>query len=335
MSQDLPDYITYFLDPSHFDHPVNEVKLVQTHISFVIIAGDFVYKFKKPVDFGFLNFSTLEKREFYCAEELKLNRRLCPDIYLSTMTVNKMDGGFCFNGEGELVEHCLQMKKMDLQQMMGDVIGRGELTNETLEQIAHTLNDFYNNADGNLDLDEFGTAKAVSGNVLENFEQTENFIGGGALSQEQFDDIKKFSEDFLTQEQLFLDRAQDHLKDCHGDLYSANICLGEKIHIFDCIEFNERFRFSDVAADVAFLAMDLDFLGLPQQSTFFIDTFVNITKDDTLMIMLPFYKCYRAYVRGKIGLFTASDPNVDADTAKACTENAAKYFALAHSYATA
>lgn len=335
MSQDLPDFINYFLDPTHFDHPVTEVKLVQTHISYVLIAGEFVYKFKKPVDFGFLNFSTLEKRGFYCAEELRLNRRLCEEIYLETMTVNKTADGFCFNGDGELVDHCLKMVKMDLDMMMGDVIGRGELTSDTLDKIAIRLNDFYTNADGNLSTDEFGTAKGVSGNVLENFDQTETFIGGGALTQEQFDSIKKFSVDFLTQEQLFLDRAKDHLKDCHGDLYSANICLGEKIYIFDCIEFNERFRYSDVAADVAFLAMDLDFLGLPDQSDYFIDSFIKITGDTGLKTMLPFYKCYRAYVRGKIGLFTASDPNVDAKTAKVCTENAAKYFALAHSYATA
>ncbi len=334
MSQ-LPEFITYFLDPDHFNHPVDEVKLVQTHISFVLIAGDYVYKFKKPVNFGFLDFSTLEKRKFYCEEELRLNRRLCEEIYLETMTVNKTPYGFSFNGNGEIVEYCLKMQTMDLSQMMGDVIGRGELTNDMLDQIAATLNDFYQRAEADLDVNEFGTAKAVAGNVLENFDQTESFIGGDALSQQQFDDIKKFSIDFLSQEQLFLDRAKDHLKDCHGDLYSANICLGEKIYIFDCIEFNERFRFSDVAADVAFLAMDLDFQGLPEQSEYFINSFVAMTDDQTLKTMLPFYKCYRAYVRGKIGLFTASDPNVDAETAKVCTDNAKKYFALAHSYATA
>ena len=331
----LPAFITYFLDPEHFDHPVDEVKLVQTHISFVIIAGEFVYKFKKPVDFGFLNFSTLEKRKFYCEEELRLNRRLCEEIYLETGTVNQAGDGFAFNGDGEVVEYFLKMQRMDLSQMMGDVIRRGELTNDMLAQIAVTLDEFYNKADGNLDINEFGTAKAVSANVLENFEQTETFIGSDALSQSQFDDIKTFSVDFLSQEQLFLDRAKEHLKDCHGDMYSANICLDKKIYIFDCIEFNERFRFSDVAADVAFLAMDLDFLGLPEQSAYFIETFVKVTNDQTLMSVLPFYKCYRAYVRGKIGLFTASDPNVDAETVKGCIADAEKYFALAHSYATA
>jgi aminoglycoside phosphotransferase family enzyme len=334
MSQ-LPEFITYFLNPDHFNHPVDEVKLVQTHISFVLIAGDFVYKFKKPVNFGFLDFSTLEKRKFYCEEELRLNRRLCEEIYLETLTVNKTPDGFCFAGEGEIVEHCLKMKRMDLNQMMGDVIGRGELTNDMLDQIATTLNDFYNQANAHLDVHEFGTAQAVAGNVLENFDQTEAFIGGDALSRQQFADIKRFSLEFLKQEQLFLDRARDHLKDCHGDLYSANICLGEKIYIFDCIEFNERFRFSDVAADVAFLAMDLDFLGLPDQSEYFIKSFIKVTDDQTLMTMLPFYKCYRAYVRGKIGLFTAGDPNVDPETAKICTANAKKYFALAHAYAIA
>jgi uncharacterized protein len=125
------------------------------------------------------------------------------------------------------------------------------------------------------------------------------------------------------------------IRDCHGDLYSANICLADRIYIYDCIEFNERFRYCDVASDVAFLAMDLDFYGLDHLASRLIHSFVQATGDQGLMTMLNFYKCYRAYVRGKIGLFTAADPAVDPAVKDVCTENAARYFRLALRYARA
>jgi hypothetical protein len=176
----------------------------------------------------------------------------------------------------------------------------------------------------------------VSVNVLENFEQTQGFIGCPALSREQFEAISGYARAFLAKEGLFAARiAEGRIRDCHGDLYSANICLDEQIHIYDCIEFNQRFRYCDVASDVAFLAMDLDFHGLPELSTYFIDQFRRAADDATLPGMLNFYKCYRAYVRGKIGLFTAHAPEVDPATSENCLALAKKYFALAQRYAAA
>ena len=137
------------------------------------------------------------------------------------------------------------------------------------------------------------------------------------------------------QTELFAERqAAGHICDCHGDLYSANICLADRVYIYDCIEFNQRFRYCDVASDVAFLAMDLDYHGLTQLSTYFIDRFVAASKDPGLLEMLNFYKGYRAYVRGKIGLFTASDPAVDAQFRTQCIDDATRYFRLAEQYAT-
>ncbi len=332
-NDNLPGYITALLQSDIYDHPAKDIQLVQTHISFVLLAGDFVYKFKKPVDFGFLDFSSLEKRQACCEQELILNRRLCPDIYLDLITVTSEGDGFAINGSGEVAEYGVKMVRMPEQQMMVNLIKQGKVGKEQIDGLVDTLVPFYQQADRNDEIDGFGTAKSVAVNVLENFEQTEGFIGNGAISQEQFDKIAAWAKEFLTRDELFAQRITGgYVRDCHGDLYSANICLADKVYIYDCIEFNQRFRYCDVASDIGFLAMDLDFHGLQELSNYCIDQFCERSGDTGLKEMLNFYKCYRAYVRGKIGLFTASDPAVDEAVKKSSIEAAAKYFALAESY---
>lgn len=330
----LPPYVQYLQQPSSYSHPVESVQLLQTHISFVLVAGDFVYKWKKPVNFGFLDFSTLEKRKYYCEQELMLNRRLCPDLYVDVVTLNRAGGQYGLNGSGDVVEYGVKMARMPEERMMGRVIAAGQLNFGHLDSIIEVLVPFYQRAEGTGAIGEFGRAASVAINVLENFDQTEPFVDQGAISRAQFLRIGDYARAFLRQEQLFEGRrAAGKIRDCHGDLYSANICLTDPVRIFDCIEFNERFRYSDVAADVAFLAMDLDFHGLEEFSRYFIDRFVTVSADSGLMGMLDFYKCYRAMVRGKINLFTASDPAVDASVAVQCKESAARYFNLAERYA--
>ncbi|HIJ79034.1 MAG: hypothetical protein OEY01_08455 [Desulfobulbaceae bacterium] len=332
----LPPFIQFMLQPEIYPHPVSEVTLVQTHISYVLLAGDYVYKIKKPVDFGFLNFTTLEKRRHFCEQELVLNRRLCPDLYLGLATVTQEGDTFALDGAGVPVDYAVKMARMPEEAMMAKAIARGEVTESTLDAIVDLLVPFYEKADGGEQIKEFGTAKAVSVNVLENFEQTQGFIGCPALSQAQFDAISSYARDFLGKQDLFASRIQaGRVRDCHGDLYSANICLADEIYIFDCIEFNQRFRYCDVASDVAFLAMDLDFHGLAPLSDYFISRFCGASGDSDLKKMLNFYKCYRAYVRGKIGLFTAHAPEVDEVTKQGCFAQAKKYFELAERYATA
>jgi len=333
----LPPFLQALLQPARYDHPAADIRLVQTHISSVILAGDFVYKFKKPVNFGFLDFSDLEKRRLCCEQELLLNRRLCPDIYLGMVTVtSEPDGGYALNGPGSVVEYGVKMARMPEERMMGHLIRAGELREEHIDALVTVLADFYRRAEGGGEITRFGTAEAVAVNVLENFEQTQSFIGQGALRQEQFDSIRSYAQKFLGNEALFQQRIDGgYIRDCHGDLYSANICLADKVYIYDCIEFNQRFRYCDVASDVAFLAMDLEYYGLDSLAGRFIEQFVRATGDHGLMEILNFYKCYRAYVRGKIGLFTAADSAVDPVARKANIENAARYFRLAQRYATA
>lgn len=331
----LPLFLQALLHADRYDHPAPDLRLLQTHISYVILAGDFVYKFKKPVNFGFLDFSDLEKRRTCCQQELLLNRRLCPDIYLGMVKVTAAPGGdVTLNGQGEVIEYGIKMKRMPEERMMARLIRSGELRVEHIDALVEVLADFYHRAEGGGEISRFGTAAAVGLNVLENFDQTRAFIGQGALSQDQFEQIGGYARGFLSREELFQQRiAGGYIRDCHGDLYSANICLADKVYIYDCIEFNQRFRYCDVASDVAFLAMDLDFYGLDELARRFIDRFSRKTADAGLAAMLNFYKCYRAYVRGKIGLFTANDPSVDPAVKIACLENAAQYFILAQRYA--
>lgn len=332
----IPPYIQYLQQESSYPHPAQDISLVQTHISFVLLAGTKVYKWKKPVDFGFLDFSTLEKREHFCLQELELNRRLCPELYEELVTINKEGDGFCLNGRGEVVEFGIRMARMPEERMMGRIVAAGGLDRGHLDGIIGQLVPFYVSAAGDEKIRSFGTASSVAVNVLENFEQTEGFVDQGAITRTEFDSIVHYAKEFLDQEGRFQARIDaGKIRDCHGDLHSANICLSEPVAIFDCIEFNQRFRYADVAADVAFLAMDLDFHGETDLSDYFIEQFVDKSNDPTLLGMLDFYKCYRAYVRGKIALFTASDPALDGKSAAKCVREAQKYFALAGRYAAA
>ena len=333
-SELLPPFIKSLLQPEAYPHRADEIRLIQTHISYVLLAGEFVYKIKKPLDFGFLNFATLEKRKYFCEQELLLNRRLCPDIYLEVVPVVGIGGTHRLGHDGEPVEFAVKMARLPEERMMYRVIARGELRSSHLDRIIDILEPFYAKAEGGAAIRSFGTAAAVGRIILENLEQIEPFVGGRALSRQTFGVIASYTRDFLGQKALFEQRIEAGcVRDCHGDLYSANICLADKVHIFDCIEFNERYRYGDLASDVAFLAMDLDFNGLRDLSAYFIERFIRDTGDKTLDRMLRFYKCYRAMVRGKVGLLTAREPEVDEGAREEALTRAGRYFALAREYA--
>jgi uncharacterized protein len=334
IKNNLPAHIRFLLDPAAFPHPAPSIELVQTHISYVILAGDYVYKLKKPVDFGFLDFSTLAKRKHFCHQELLLNRRLCPSIYLDLVEITQDNSKLSLNGPGEPVEYAVKMARMPAEGMMGKMIERGELGRRDLDRIINVLEPFYERARTGAEINRFGTVEAVGRNVFENLRQLEPFLGGPALKAEEHQLLVSFARVVLAREEIFNQRIEaGRIRDCHGDLYSANICLAEKVYIFDCIEFNDRFRYSDVASDIAFLAMDLDYHGLEELSGYFISRFEEDTGDSTLRQVLRFYKCYRATVRGKIGLLTSHEPEVELAERQEALARARRYFALALNYA--
>jgi aminoglycoside phosphotransferase family enzyme len=321
------------MKPDAYDEDPGSIELVQTHISFVFLTNNFVYKVKKAVDFGFLDFTTLEKRRFFCEKELELNRRLCGDMYLEVVPINRSNV-IKMKGEGETVEYAVKMKRLPQEKMLSRLLEENKADSKLIGKIAKTIAEFHSKAETNRRINEFGSLAIIEANWKENFEQTEEYIGKTILT-EKFKLIHEKVEAFMKRNvSLFEKRiAEGRIRDCHGDIHSDNIFVTDRIYIFDAIEFNERFRYSDVAADVAFLAMDLDFKGQTDLSNFFIDKYVEYSDDQKLIRLLPFYKCYRAYVRGKVVSFKLQDPNVRSREKNTALKEAKAYFKLAATYA--
>ncbi len=315
-----------------YDEAPGSIELIQTHISFVFLTSNFVYKVKKAVDLGFLDFTTLEKRRFFCEKELELNRRLCGDMYLEVVPINKSDA-IKIKGEGETVEYAVKMKRMPQEKMMSTLLEKNMVDTGLVERIAKIIAEFHSKAETNRRISEFGSS-AIETNWKENFEQTEEFVGKTIIMKD-FKLIRQRVEAFIKRSvSLFEKRiAETRIRDCHGDIHSGNIFVTDGIYIFDAIEFNERIRYTDVAADVAFLAMDLDFRGRSDLSDFFVERYIKYSGDRELTKLLPFYKCYRAYVRGKVTSFKLKDPSVGREDKSEAIEEAKAYFKQASTYA--
>jgi uncharacterized protein len=321
------------LNSETYPEPTSKVELIQTHISFVFLTDQYVYKIKKPVNFGFLDFSTLDKRRSYCLKELQLNRRLCPEIYLEVVPINKSKT-LKVGGSGETVEYALKMKRLPQERIMTQLLQEGKVDKKVIDEIAKIVAKFHSEAQTNAEISEFGGLKTVKTNWDENFAQTTKYIGQ-TITKNDYDFMQAKINDFMTKNNaLFQSRIDDkRIRDCHGDLHSGNIFVTDKICIFDAIEFNDRFRYSDVAADVAFLAMDLDYQKRSDLAQYFIAQYIKYSKDAQLEKLLPFYKCYRAYVRGKVVSFRLDDANIKAQEKASATKEASAYLRLAAEYA--
>lgn len=319
-----------------FPFKVFQFKIIQTHISYIFIVNNLVYKIKKPVNFGFLDFTTLEKRKYFCEKEVELNRRLSPEIYLGVVPITKEGEIFKIEGKGRVVEYAVKMKKLPEDGMMELLLKEGKVTKKHIDMIVNTLVPFYKSARTGEEVNKYGSIEIISYNIRENFEQTKDFIGI-ALTEEKYNCIVNYSNTFLKEkEKLFEKRMKEgFIREGHGDLYSANICFDnlKKVYIFDCIEFNERFRCGDVCCDISFLAMDLDYHRYKDLSEYFIETYIKKSKDRNVAELLNFYKCYRAYVRGKIGCFTYASPGISEEEKDKALKSAQKYFDLAYYYA--
>jgi aminoglycoside phosphotransferase family enzyme len=325
--------IQALLNPQAYPRETGKIDLIQTHISFVFLTKNYVYKMKKAVNFGFLDFSTLEKRRLYCEKELELNRRLCPEVYLEVVPINKSDT-IKINDKGPTIEYALKMKRLPQEKIMTLLLKENKVDDKTIDALAKIITDFHAKAQTSPEINKFGSLKIVRTNWDENFAQTLKYINQ-TISQADFQFIQAKINAFMQNSTLqFENRIKNNkIRDCHGDMHSGNIFLTDSICIFDAIEFNDRFRYSDVASDVAFLAMDLDFQQKPNLSTHFIERYLVYSKDPTLLQVLPFYKCYRAYVRGKVISFKLDDPHVSSADKTAAVKEAQAYFTLATEYA--
>lgn len=330
----LEAMIQDLLKPEALPDPTKEISLVQTHISLVFVADEFVYKVKKPVNFGFLDFTTFEKRAYYCRQELDLNRRLAKDIYLSVLPIR-------FNGKkyslrsrkGEIVEHAVKMKRISEQRLMKSLYERGALTDNHLRRLARTLATFHGQALRSAEIDGFGHPDRFRINTDENFAQIHKYIGV-SIDKEQFHALQQWTDRFYrTRGELFHRRIREgKIRDCHGDLHMEHVCFSKSLSIIDCIEFNERFRYSDTVADIAFLLMDLEYHGGKTYSVSLWKHYGEFAGEKAVEPLLDFYKVYRAVVRGKVNSFQVDDPTIGAEDKDRAVQRAKKYFSLACSY---
>lgn len=331
---EFPPLIQAMLDPSFYPHHPQHVDLLQTHISYLFLTGELVYKIKKPVDFGFLDFTTLEKRNYFCQQEVRLNKRFSPEIYLAVVPISLVGDAYRLGDETAVIEYAVKMRRIDEEHMLYRLLEAGKVGSEEMQRIGEHLARVYAGIPSDEKARAFGALEVISTNVVENFAQTRKYVGG-PISKGAFESIEAWSLSFMKgNAALFKQRvAQGYIKDCHGDLHLQHICVeGEHIYIFDCIEFNERFRYGDVASDVAFLAMDLDFNGYPEFARTFVNAYTDAAGDFTVKGVLQFYKVYRAYVRAKVTSFMLDDAALDERAKGKDLRRAKEYYDLALRY---
>jgi aminoglycoside phosphotransferase family enzyme len=336
----LPSTVKALLKPQAYPHKPQRIELVQTQMSFIFLTGEYVYKIKKPVNLGYLDYTTLEKRHFFCEQELELNRRLCPSVYLAvvpiTMSLRGAKRGsnlVSIDGQGKAIEYAVKMKQLPRDRMMDVLLRRDQVTLDMVASVAEKLVSFHQEAETNQEIAAFGGLDVIRQNCDENFGQTEKYVGLTIL-RAKYERIKGYTDDFIeSNARLFEKRAKEgRIRDCHGDLHAAHVCFSDHICIYDCIEFNDRFRYCDVASEVAFLAMDLDRYWQASLSRHLVDTYVGLSHDQDLRKLLDFYKVYRAYVRGKVESFKLDDPLISQTEKGKASASARSYFALAESY---
>ena len=336
----LPSTVRALLKSQAYPHKPQKIELVQTRISLILLTGKYVYKIKKPVNLGYLDYTTLEKRHFFCHQELELNRRLCPGAYLAVVPITMSLRGtkrrsnlLRIEGQGKAIEYAVKMKQLPQDRMMDVLLPRGQVTREMVARVAEKLMVFHQKAETNRKIAAFGRLDVIRQNTDENFAQTEKYIGT-SIAPAEYSRIKSYTDDFMQSNATVFDKRvkEGKIRDCHGDLHAAHVCFTDDICIYDCIEFNDRFRYSDVASEIAFLAMDLDRYQQAGLSRHLVNTYVGLGHDEEFLKLLNFYKCYRAYVRGKVESFKLDDPYIPEEEKAKVLTAAQSYFELAESY---
>lgn len=337
MAYDQSKILQAMRQPEFYPHPVSHLHQCETHISTVFLTGSFVYKIKKPVNLGFLDFTTLEQRRHFCEREVMLNRRLSRDVYLEVVPITRQPSGYQFRGPGHPVEYAVKMRQLAEDDGMIERLKRSAVTDDDIDDLARRLVSFYRE-----------TATVAKNGMIderpdavppwqENFDVLRPFVGR-YLDRTAFDAIETATHHFFKSRRPLFQRRIDggKIKDCHGDLRSDHIYFTpDGIQIIDCIEFNDRFRYQDIISDLAFLAMDLEDQGFIETARAIIRQYVERTSDVASLPLLDFYRCYRAMVRCKVSCVRASQMTPNALAHDNPQAAAGRYLAMAHGYAVA
>jgi len=335
MTKHLSPLLAAMLRPEFYPDKPAAVELRQTHISYVFIAGARVYKVKKNVKFPFLDYSTLEKRRHFCAEEVRLNRRLAPSTYLRTVGIRRARRGFALDRDAgrAIEEYAVEMNRLPESRMLSSLLRHDSVDPECLSAIAKKLAAFHARAPSDKAA-IYGSPERIAANIRENFRATRPFVDR-TITGPSFKTIKTYSEAFQKEHgALIAGRiAQGRVCEGHGDLRAEHICLVGEMEIFDCVEFDAALRYGDIASEIAFLAMDLDFFGCAHLARQFETAYAAAARDPAMATLLPFYKCYRAYVRGKVESLKSEEQEISAADRQRASLQALRYFSLATRYA--
>ncbi len=318
MHPPLPSLIHALLEPGRYPDPAPSVKLVETHISWVLLAGEFAYKIKKPVTLPFLDFGTLEKRRTYCEVELRLNRRFAPALYLDVIAISGTPENPRLGGAGTPIEFAVKMRRFDDDARLDRVCMRGELTPEHISELAQTIVTFHSDAAIAPVQSRFGTPGDILVPVLGNFEGLPTLLPGLPW-QRRLDTLSAWSraEFNRLQPQFTSRKAAGRVRECHGDLHLGNLALiDDRVTLFDCIEFNEAFRWIDIASEIAFTYVDLLDHRQPGLACWFLNEWLSHSGDHDAVPMLRFYATYRAMVRAKVAAIRASQDGGDSHEAQ-------------------
>ncbi|MBM4208241.1 MAG: aminoglycoside phosphotransferase [Gammaproteobacteria bacterium] len=287
-----------------FDHPVESIRVVETHISWLILTGQYAYKIKKPVDFGFLDFSTLAQRRVYCEEEVRLNRRLAKQIYLGVAAIVGSAENPKVYGKGATLEYAVKMRQFSGGQLLSDLADRGELGIDIIDQLGVTLAHFHENVARSGKDEPYGDSVTIKEWFEENFAQIIPRIINDSDKQ-QLNRLQQWGENQwrINSNLMTRRKQQGYIRECHGDLHLGNITMINRVATpFDCIEFNPNIRWIDTINELAFLLMDLIRYGYDRLAYRLLNQYLQLTGDYESVALLPYYLVYRALVRAKVGI---------------------------------
>jgi aminoglycoside phosphotransferase family enzyme/predicted kinase len=287
--------------PELFDHPVTGFEVMETHISYILLTGDVAYKIKKPVDLGFLDFSTLDKRLFFCEEELRLNRRMAPELYLGVVPITGSEDDPRVGGDGKVIEYAVKMRQFNEPDRLDHMIRAGRIKPEHIDELAQHVAEFHQRAEVATPESGYSTAERVRERVIDNFPHIDPCVDG--REKEQLQHLHDWTQDSAKRlADAFTGRlAHGRVRECHGDMHLANMVLVDgEVRLFDCLEFNPQLRWIDVASDVAFAMMDLLYHDREDFAHRLWLRYLEHSGDYEALSVLRYYLVYRALVRAKV-----------------------------------
>lgn len=308
------ELVQSLLKPTPYSHQCSKIELIETHISWIILTGDFAYKIKKPVNFGFLDFTSLSARKQYCEAELNLNSRSAPELYIEVLAITGSVSSPAFRtiadaSNDDVIEYAIKMHQFKTEELFSELDASNSLTFDHIDELADRVAAFHQAAPSVAEGSDFGSPEKLLMPAEQNFEQIRERLS----NPEHLEQLAHLEQWTLSTFKILTDtmrdrKAKGYVRECHGDLHLKNITLfNDKVTLFDCIEFNDGFRWVDVMSDMAFLVMDLEERGLHSFSNRFLNHYLEETGDYSGLKLLPFYKAYRAIVRAKISLFEMED----------------------------